>query len=180
MKRVAVIAVLAVLVFAWGASAAPDKTISVDVYRLTQGIFEGQYEQAMDRSTSVIIDGYFGSASVSGLSASLIGFNAGYRWYPAGGTAEGGFFVEGGPGLGLLKFTATEYDIYGYPYTVTINGNVFQFSGLLGYKLVVGQGISIEPAAGFSSLWGTISGGGVSVPVSAAGATYRITAGYSF
>lgn len=178
MKRFAAIAfaVFVSLLFSTGAFAEPGRTISTDLYGIFQGVINGQYEQAITESTSVVIAGSTYGATYGPLSASVFGIDAGYRWYPDGE----GLFVQAGPELGFVRVTYTGYDWYGYPATQTASGSVFGFAGLAGYKLVVGEGITLEPSVGFYSLSGSITGPGGSVPLSASGAMYRIGIGYSF
>lgn len=176
MKRVAVLAVLAILIFSTGAFAEPGRTISTDLYGISQGMINGQYEQAINESTSVIISGSTYGASFGPLRASVFGIDSGYRWYPSGK----GLFVQAGPAFGFVRVTYTGYDWYGYPVTETASGSVFGFTGMAGYKLVVGEGITFEPAVGYYTFSGSITGLGGSAPISSSGATYRIGVGYSF
>ncbi|MCL4514103.1 MAG: hypothetical protein M1379_00690 [Firmicutes bacterium] len=176
MKRVAVIAVFAVLLFSTGALAETGRTISTDLYGIFQGVINGQYEQAINESTSVVISGSTYGASYGPLRASVFGVDSSYRWYPAGK----GIFVQAGPELGFVRITYTGYDWYGNPVSQTASGSVFGFAGMAGYKLVVSEGITFEPAVGFYTFSGSIAGPGGSVPLSASGAMYRIGAGYSF
>lgn len=173
MKRI-VLAVLVILVLSSGAFAS-SKTLTVDAYSLSQGIFNGQIEIPRDESSTVVIGGSTGSLNYGVFQADGFGVNAGYRWYPQRNT-QNGLFIQGGAGVGFLRLTYTGYDWSGTPVTASANGTVVEFSGMVGYKILLGGGFTLDPAAGFSVA--TLSVAGYSASTSVGG--YRIGVGYSF
>lgn len=145
-KVVCLLAVVSLVLGSVGVVAAeeierPKNVLSIDVYSLTQGAFEGQYERVLNPSLSYTL----GAGVASTLGANAFLGTIGIRKYLKPIAPEGFWF---GGSVGVVAVSVLGISVTGY----TVAGG-------LGYKLLTGKFI-IEPYIGYEmASIGGFSGG---------------------
>lgn len=156
------------------AALAAGSSITINPVGFAFGIFNGQYEQALDERSSLVAGASFLGLNSGYWKISAFGVNGGQRTY-LNGTAPEGFFLEG---KGGVSFVSATYDD-GWS-SSSGSGTTFTGTASAGYKWIGNGGFTTEIAAGASAAFGSVRAGSETAPVAGFSPVLAVNLGYSW